>query len=568
MTEFGETTIVQTTLASMFPISYSLLTTLMSPRTPQPLAPLAPEKVRPLVLAPFSLSYTGFLKISDLNTELLFFSRAICAPTQSVAGGTGVIGGQALLIDINFNNVTIDDVTVPLVIQGLILTGNLSITGASTSLGIVHIGYNTIGGSLIFSEDITLASLELYDCVVSADITLPSGPSVVSLLIYGQYPQLTLEEVSSSKAYPSLSSLMYLNGVDGKGERDIPSGARGFGAYTLTGLTQTSYPLITTLAIPDPWSIPNLETLFPNLLNVYAPGYPAEGAVTIPATPQSRYSSLTVIGASRLTSMDLSNRASSLIAGIRIVGCPLLTAVILRSDPQTLTPLREYRTLVIERCGLLYLRGARGLTRPPTTLRLGDHTAPVMSVSPHNASRILDYVLQAQPTLGQGSTISAVAGDYLPNVIVALAEQMPHLILYPVMQTVEYSLARPAAVVAADPAGGLTTTYTQYSGGSNPVVPTSGTLTNAVITVSPFGIRYNIRIAASSLSDRNVTVPTVSTASKRILHLDPRAARIAMIVAAIVGGLIIVAAVVGTAIATLRQRRSVLAETRELKLKK
>ncbi len=175
------------------------------------MAPLAPEKVRPLILTPFSLTYTGVLKIADLNTELLFLARAVCAPTQTVAGGIGIIGGEALLIDVTFSDVTIDDVATPLVIQGLTLTGNLTFSGNLTSFGILHIGYNSLKGDLSFGCEVTVASLEIYECTIAGDIVLPSGASLVSILVYGQYPQILLEDLSNKKIYPSLTSLLYLN---------------------------------------------------------------------------------------------------------------------------------------------------------------------------------------------------------------------------------------------------------------------------------------------------------------------------------------------------------------------
>ncbi len=588
MTDFGDTTVMQTTLASMFPISYQVLP--MSPRTPQPMAPLAPEKVRPLVLNAFSLTYTGFLKITDLNTELLFLARSICAPTQSVSGGVGIIGGESLIIDITFIDVTVDDVATPLVIQGLTLTGSLSFSGDQTSLGIVHVGYNVMKGNLTFDSGVTIASLELYDCVINGDIVLPSGTSLVSLLVYGQYPQISLTELSNKKIYPLLTSLLYLNGVDGMDARDIPTGSRGFGAYTLSGLTLGTYPLITTLATPDPWSV-DLETLFPNLVSLYVINYRGPDIATVPSTTKSRYSMLTFIGARTMTSLDLSPRAASLTTGIRIVGCPELQAVLLRQEPLIMQPAREYKTLVIERCALLYLRGIRGMNRSPTTLRLGDHTGITLTMNsrPGSNSRLLDYVLQGMPTLGPGNTTPAVASDYLPNVIVALAETVPSLILYPVMQTVEYRFTRPAAVVASDPSGGLTTTYTQYSGGSNPVVPSTGTtLSNAFITVSPFGIRYSLRVnpdhSAVSIGSTIAGLPSTTTNNNQeVLHGSVKGSiftaersrnfHIAMIIAIVLGAIIVLSAVITVALVTSRRKKAAAAfavrsKTREPNLKK
>jgi hypothetical protein len=494
MSQFGETTVLQTTLASMFPISYEVMRTHLAPRTPQPNSPLAPEKVRPLVLTPFSLSYTGLLKIADLNTELLFLARAISAPTQTVSGGIGLVGGETLLIDITFNDVVIDDVTIPLVVQGLNLSGSLTFSGGITTIGIIHIGYNTINNSLIFAPEVTVASLELYSCNVLRSITLPPAASLVSLLVSGHYPQISLAILGDKKMYPALTSLMYLNSVDGQEARDIPPTTKGFGAFSLSGLTASSYPFVITLAVPDPWNY-DIEALFPNLITLYMIGSSKEGTFQIPATPKSRYSMLVVIGANQLSTLDLSVRANSLVQGFRIVGCPQLTGVLLRPGAQDTEPLREYRTMVIERCGLIYLRGTRGLIRPPVTLRLGDHTSPSLQTSTVK-SRLIEYVLEALPYIG---SVPATATDYLPNVIVFLAEILPTLIQYPVMQTVEYSFNRAAAVAAT---GNLTTSYTQYSGGANPVVPTNtqgSTLTGASITVSPFGIRYTLRISSSKL---------------------------------------------------------------------
>lgn len=569
MAEFGEVTVNQTTLASMFPISYSTILTYMSARTPQPTTPLAPEKVRGLILHPFSLNYTGFLKIAQLNTELLFLSRAVSAPTQPVPGGIGIIGGENLLIDITFTDVTIDDVATPLVIQGLNLTGDIRITGPITSFGIVYIGYNTIAGSLIFDSSVTIASLELYQCVVDRDLILPSGASLVSILIYGQYSQISLSQLSNTKSYPSLTSLLYLNSIDGKSPRDVPAGARGFGAYTLSGLTQAAYPLINVLAIPDPWTDVDIETLFPNLLSLIVLNYPKSGAVTIPSTPRSRYSMLTFIGAEQLTSLNLSERAGSLNAGLRIVGCPLLTGVLLRTDPLTSEPLREYRTLIIERCALLYLRGTRGMNRLPTTLRLGDHTLPDLSLSSKNlgaagsSTRLLDYVLRSLPTVGEGSAYPSTTTDYLPNVIVALAELVPILIAYPVMQTVEYRFAKPAAVIATDSSGTLTTSYTQYSGGSNPIVPSNGSsLVAAVITISPFGTRYTIRVTqnggttalGSTISDLPTT-ESISGSTKGSLFQSSKNVRIAIIVLAALAGIIAVSVILAIWVLTKRNRQ-------------
>lgn len=499
MAEFGETTVLQTTLASMFPISYELMrSSYMLPRTPASRSPLAPEKVRSLITGPFSLTYTGSVKIAELNTELLFLARALCAPNQSVAGGLGVIGGPGLLIDITFNDVTLDDVTVPLVIQGINLSGNLGFSGSLTAIGMLHIGYCSTR-DLTFASEVTIASLEFYDNHVHGSLILSSGVSLTSLLVYGNYPQISFVEVSNKKFYPSLDSLMYLNSSDGREPRDIPIGSRGFGAFSLTGLSAASYPHIISLAAPDPWSV-DIATLFPNLVSLFVIEYPPTGAVAIPETPTSRYTSLTMISAKGVTSIDLRDRASYLSLGLRIVGCSQLSGVILGEETG---PIQQYKTFVIERSGLLYLRGARSMIRAPSTLRLGDHTAPALSVPSKNTgtatTRLLDYVLRGMPTLGGGSSVPAVPSDYLPNVLVSLAETLPAIVLYPVMQTVEYSFNRPASVVALDPAGGKTSTFTQYSGGANPVVPSaSSTLTSAVITVSPFGIRYTLQVSPST----------------------------------------------------------------------
>ena len=496
----------QTTLASMFPISHEVMrSSHMKTRTPQPFAPLPPERVRPLISGPFSLTYTGALRIADLNTELLFLARSLCSPTAVVAGGIGgFVGGSLLLVDIRFEDVTLDDVSIPLVLQGLTLAGSLSFTGAQTLFGIVHVGFGSFRGSLLFGSEVTVASLELYSCVVDVDITLPSGASLASLLVSGLYPQISLQALSNKKVYPSLVSLLYLNGIDGRAPRDIPPLAKGFGAFTLEGLQSTSYPLITTLALPDPWSV-DLEKLFPNLITLYAIEFPKSGAVEIPQSPNLRYSSLTLIGAQEITSLDLSERASHLTGGIRIVGCPQLTSVILRKDPLASTPFREYRTLIVERCALLYIRGTRGMNRAPTVIRLGDNIAPPLTVvSPtlgvSTSARLLDYVLVGMPTLGFGSPIPAVSADYLPNVLVALAEIYPSLISYPVMQTVEYVFGRSTALVTIDTADpNSTTKFTQYSGGANPVVPTNGSggsaLLGAAVSASPFGVHYTLRIS-------------------------------------------------------------------------
>ncbi len=568
MGEFGEVTVLQTTLASMFPISYEFLISsgIMSKRTPQPFAPLAPEKVRPLITTPFSLTYSGLVKMSDLNTELLFLARAISAPTQSVAGGIGVVPGEALLIDISFVDVTVDDVAVPLVIQGLTMTGTLTFSGNLTSFGIVHIGYCNISGSLTFSDEITVASLELYSCVVGAEITLPPGPSLTSLLIYGQYPQISFADLQNTKTYPVLSSLMYLNGVDGKGSRDIPPNARGFGAFSLSGLTKSSYPNITTLATTDPWSV-DLETLFPHLVSLFVIEYSKGGAVTVPETPKSKYSLLTFIGAQEITSLDITKRADFLTAGIRIVGCPRLTTVMLRPTATTSEPPREYRILVVERCALLYLRGIKGLNRPITTLRLGDHVSPTITISASaivGSTRLLDYILAGAPQVGESA---AVAADYLPNVIVALAEIMPTLIQYPVMQTVEYQFLRSGA-------------YTQYSGGANPVVPTNGSasLIGAAITVSPFGIRYSLKIVPSSnlssIRDTIVGLDSTSSASTSktnflgMIHHSGRT-RVLIIAAAVIG-IVVILITVGILIARRASKTVVSAplKSREPALKK
>lgn len=574
MTEFGETTVTQTTLASMFPISFSTMVSNMSPRTPQPFAPLAPEKVRSLILTPFSLNYTGMLKIGELNTELLFLARAVCAPTQQVRGGSGTIGGEALLINVTFTDVTIDDVITPLVIQGLILKGNLSFSGTLTSFASIQIGYNSLQ-NLSFGNDVTVASLELYECVVSGTINLPPGASLTSLLVYGQYPQISLQQLSNVKLYPVLTSLLYLNGTDGKGPRDIPPGARGFGAFTLSGLTESSYPLITTLAVPDPWTNTVLETLFPNLVTLFVLGAQNSGSLVVPATPNSKYSMLTIIGANGVTNINLTDRAPYLTTGIRIVGCPALLSVALRNEPQTTQPLQEYKTLIIERCALVYLRGTRGMNRVPTTLRLGDHTSPALPTNSLKTTsstiRLLEYVLQALPTLG--GDIPAVASDYLPNVIVALAENIPSLILYPVMQTVEYVFTRPAAVVASDPTGGLTTTYTQYSGGANPVVPSGASaLTNIAISVSPFGIRYTLRINSSISSV--VASATTSTNSiggsmkNSLFPADNKHLKITMIIAIIGSVILLVIGVIIAAIVASKRKVAVAVPRAKTQLSK
>lgn len=576
MTQFGEATVNQTTLASMFPISYNYIRdNYMSPRTPQPQAVLAPEKVRPLITGPFSLTYTGSLKIADLNTELLFLSRAVSVATQQVAGGIGLMGGPPLLINISFVNVTFDDPVVPLVIQGLNLTGNLSFSGNLTSFGIAHIGYNTIGGNLEFASEITLASLELYSTVVTGSIVLPPGASLVSILVFGNYPQILLSQLENTKIYPVLTSLLYLNSTDGTGPRDVPAGAKGFGAYTLTGLTQSSYPLITTLAVPDPWSV-DLATVFPNLMTLYVMGYPTAGAVSVPVTEASRYNMLTFIGAENMTALDLSERAGFLSGGLRIVGCPLLTGVLLRREALVQEPPREYRVLVIERCALIYLRGARGMTRQPTVLRLGDHTTPNLSTTIRTSAstRLLDYILQALPTMGRGSTVTAVPSDYLPNVIVSLAEVVPSLIMYPVMQTVQYIFARSPATVASDPSGGLTTSYTQYSGGANPVVPTGQNLTGASITVSPFGISYTLRITpfvASTLSVPPSTMTAVSGTLKGSLFpsaTNKKSVRIAMGVVIVVGVVLIISLLIGIAIVAARRKSKSKINANGTKLRK
>lgn len=503
MADFGDLTVSQTTLASMFPISFEFFrSTLMSKRTPQPFAPLAPEKVRPLFLTAFSLNYTGYIKITDLNTELLFLARALCAPTQSVAGGIGAVPGEALMIDVTFNDVTLDDVAVPLVIQGLNLTGSLTFSGTLTSFGIVQIGFCNIAKDLLFGPEVTVASLEIYSCGVSTgQLVLPTGSAMTSLLIYGQYPQVSLQAVSDRKVYPILSSLMYLNGVDGQGPRDIPSGARGFGAFTLSGLTQPSYPSVTTLATVDPWSTGvDIEALFPNLISLIVLGYPHSGPLTIPATPISRYSSLTFIDAAQVTGINLSDRAASLSVGIRIVGCPKLSAVMTRRESSA--PDYEYRTFIIERCALLFLRRGRVTGGSTTTLRLGDQTGLAISVTTTGSySRLLDFILAAVPTImivDDGQTaLPAVASDYLPNVLVALAERAPTLIQYPMMQTVEYQFAQSSP-------------HTQYSGGANPVLPSAGSrLTSASITVSPFGIRYLFK--NSSVSSIGETISNLSS---------------------------------------------------------
>jgi hypothetical protein len=474
------------------------------------------------------------------------------------------VGGEVLLINVTFVDVVVDNVAVPLVIQGLALDGNLSFSGGLTSFASVQIGYNSIKGSLSFSADVTVASLELYETPVVGDIILPKGASLVSILVYGQYPQISLETLSNTKVYPLLTSLLYLNGVDGMAPRDVPSAAKGFGAYTLSGLTSASYPMILTLAVPDPWSV-DLESLFPNLQTLFVVDYPKIGAISIPATPKSRYSMLNIIGASQITSLDLSARAASLSMGVRIVGCPLLTGVALRAEALVAEPLREYRTLVIERCGLIYLRGARGMVRAPAILRLGDQTTPALSTTFRTASssRLLDYIIQALPTLGQGSSLSSVPSDYLPNVLVSLAESLPLLIQYPIMQTVEYSFARPSAVVASDPSGGLTTTYTQYSGGANPVVPSGSTLSSASVTVSPFGIRYTLRVTPVPVGGTAIgaALGTSAAGIRGSLKGSLFAAaptthngmKIAIIVAIVIGVVLVLSVII--AIAVTRSRR-------------
>lgn len=506
MADFGDSTVSQTTLASMFPISYAYLrANHMAPRTPQPTVPLPPERVRPLITSPFSLTYSGVIKIVDLNTELLFLARALCSSTQQSSSGF-----EPLIVDLIFTDIVLDDLTTPLVIQGIITTGDILIQGSLTLIGIAQIGYSSIQRNLIFESGVTIASLELYACIVGKTLQLPVGSSIVSLLIFGQYSQISLADLSNTEIYPHLTSLLYLNGTDGLGDRDIPIDARGFGAFTLRGLTQPSYPQITTLAVPDPWSV-DIEALFPNLATLYVIDNLKNGVLTVPATPRCKYTSLNVIGANEISSLDLTARAGFLSMGIRVVGCPKLMAVVLRGEALSSEPPREYRSLIIERCGLLYLRGTRGMMRAPTTLRLGDHIAPPISVASSRSVRLLDYILQGMPTLGVGSSIPAAGSDYLPSVLVALAEVMPSVVIYPVMQTVEYTFLRPSVVAAADPnGGGTTTTFTQYAGGSNPVVPNNSSLggsvlTNAVVTASPFGLRYTLKISESTTAGSIIT---------------------------------------------------------------
>lgn len=511
--EFGDSsnTVLQTTLASMFPISYEIMrSTYMLPRTPQPTSPLSPEKVRPLVIGPFSLTYTGSLKIADLNTELLFLARSLCAATKPVAGGFGgVIGGEGLLINITFNNVVLDDITTPLVIQGISLIGSLTFTGSLTIIDTIQIGYCSISQNLTFDSLARTNSLELYACLVTGTLGLPSGESLSSLLVYGTYPQILFTDLSNPKLYPLLLSLMYLNTVDGRPTRDIPTGDIGFGAFTLDGLKSTSYPNIVSLAVPDPWlSTIDLAVMFPNLVTLFVIEYPGSGVITIPTTAQSNYSRLVIIGARTITSLDLTGRVAYLSKGIRIVGCPLLYAVILRSDPLSSSPPYQLQTLVIERCALLYLRGARGIATPPNVVRLGDHvnsSLAITGVINTVPKRLLDYILLAMPSVGIGS---ASPLDYLPNVLVSLAESIPSLILYPVMQTVEYNFAKPAATISSS-----SSSFTQYNGGANPVVPTTGNLSTAAITVSPFGIRYNLSVSASSNSIRITSTDSSASAS-------------------------------------------------------
>lgn len=518
--EFGENIITQTTLASMFPISYStMISQFMSPSTPDPNVPLAPEKVRSLITAPFSLTYSGdSLSIQDLNTELTFLARSLCSPSKPGAD----IGPSSLLINLTFTNISsIENPNkLPLVIQGIILEDSLIFSTNITPFSSIQIGLCIFARDLLFDSDFSVGSLEIFSCTIGRNLTLPSSSSLETLLIYGQYPQITLEQLSNTKVYPNLTSLLYLNGFDGKSSssaRDIPKGAIGFGAFTLDGLTQSSYPWILTLALPNPWKY-DIESLFPNLMTLYSLGISdVDESFVVPATKNSRYDSLILIDAAEMKSLDLSQRVSFLTEELRIIGCPLLTGILLSNNNNTTTPL-AFSELVIQRCGLVYLRGADRITRTPLFLSLGDHVSPPLEyIGTTPKIRILDYVLGALPEIFPG--VAAVAKDYLPNVISSLADTFPSLVLYPVMQTVDYTYTRPPSLTPS------TTFFTQYNGGTNPVVPfptnaLAATLTNASISVSPFSLRYTIRVTTTTSSSTNLaTLLGTTTTSNRIKEI-------------------------------------------------
>lgn len=504
--------VFQTTLISMFPISYALIKSNMIPETPSVTSPLSPEDVytllKPNVL--FDFSYTGTVSTINLNTELTYISRCLCN------------NGQIFVTSITFDNLMLDEVTSSIVINNIVTGGDITVQGISTSIGILQISNCIIGGSLTIGDDAIINSFELFSSQVNGQkIKLPSSKSLVSIFVFGNYSQLpSLSTMMNRSVYPHISTLLWFNAFDRAQsvEVDIPSGFRGFGCYGLV-LKKNSYPDIVTLGSSNPWDstvFPNgIETIFPNLLSNYVVDYFTETndtLLTVPENPKSKYNSFHLIGSRKTKQLDLTKRGTFLSGTIRIMSCPELISVALSKDDKTPQACKE---LILENCGILYIRGviSRFLSRPPDVFRFGDQKMPGISGTVHSqtkvvSTRLLDMILLSVPNIVP--SIPATASDFLPNVITFITKSNSRYAPNPIMQTVRYEFTGPVKDNSGDPGS---SNVVQYNGGTNPIIPhPSGPFFLKLIEVT--GIPYNIKYIFSITQESSLgTVRRLGTTS-------------------------------------------------------
>lgn len=134
----------------------------------------------------------------------------------------------------------------------------------------------------------------------------------------------------------------------------------------------------------------------------------------------------------------------------------------------------------------------------------------MITSSSQSNTRLISYILQALPSLGE-TVGPATANDYLPNVFINLGEITGNgVIPFPIMQTVEYSFTKQPPSSSSE-----NITFTQYNGGANPVVPTpqngASVLNSLVITGSPYGIHYSMKILPSPPRTIGSTIQGISS---------------------------------------------------------
>ncbi len=350
-----------TTLANMFPISYNTLYPQLINPPPSVFSTIEPGEVS--YPSTTNFNYTGLLSLTDLNTELNFIAAS--SRLSSVN-------------NISFTGVTLDSSSERFYIQNIDITGSLTIDSTTRIAGGLSLFGLTVQGSLTVEEP-SVSDLEISTCTVIGTMTIPST-NLTSLLLHGSYNKISYSSLLVRSIYPNLTSLFYFNEVDGLSEINaIPNNFTGFGSLRINLDSSLTYPSITSYASPNPF---DQISLFPNL-NTLMIIESTDKTITVPESSTSSYRSLSVIGGSQLTSVDLSKRINYL-HGVRITHCPLLNTLLVNEG--TVTNFRA------EYCALLYMPGYDKMDWTNINATIRNHSLNTFGKEVGAGSRVLDVI--------------------------------------------------------------------------------------------------------------------------------------------------------------------------------